>query len=113
MKVIITKRFEKEYLKKLSKYLTKINLVETLKNKEHKFISLHEPFLKFKNKINLVEFRWVLAVKDNSNIIPLFIFLKKDKKFWENVSWETQEKMIELEFELNVLDLENWNYEIF
>ncbi len=113
MNVIITKRFEKEYIKKLSKYLTKSDLVKTLKDKKYKFISLHDPFLKFKTKINLVEFRWVLAIKSTSNIIPLFIFLKKDKKHWENVSWETQEKMIELEFELNVLDLENWDFERF
>jgi hypothetical protein len=57
MKIIITKRFEKEYLNNLIKYFTKEKLVQNLKNKSHKFISLHSPFFKIKNKINLVEFR--------------------------------------------------------
>lgn len=113
MKVIITKRFEKEYLKSLAKYFNKEKLAENLKNKKHKFISLHNPFFKLKNKIDLVEFRWVLAIYKNEKIIPLFIFLKKDKKYWENISWEIYEKIIESEFRLNVTDIEKWNYEVF
>jgi len=57
MKIIITKRFEKEYLNNLIKYFTKEKLAQNLKNKSHKFISFHSPFFKIKNKINLVEFR--------------------------------------------------------
>jgi len=80
MKIIITNRFEKEYLKNFKKYFSTKDLVLDLKNKKHTFVSLHDPFFKIKNKLNLVDFRGVVAFMKNNKIIPLFIFLKKDKK---------------------------------
>jgi hypothetical protein len=52
MKVILTDRFKNEYLKPLLKYFTKEDLVKHLKERNHKFISLHYPYFKLKNKIN-------------------------------------------------------------
>ncbi|MDR1945298.1 MAG: hypothetical protein LBQ59_04465 [Candidatus Peribacteria bacterium] len=57
MKVIITKRFEKEYLDDLSKYFTKNDLVEFLKERSYTFIHLHYPYFKIKNRINNFAFR--------------------------------------------------------
>lgn len=113
MEIIITKRFEKEYIKKLLKYFHQNELILVLKTKQHKFISLHDPFFKFKNKINSTDFRWVIAFVDWKSVIPLFIFLKKDKKYWENVSWENHQKLIETEFNLATQDVQNGDYEIF
>ena len=113
MKVIITLRFEKEFLTLLKKYFSREDLVKALKNKSHTFINLHSPFYKIKNKINLVDFRWVLAFVENDKIIPLFIYPKKDKKYWDNISWKNNEKLIEIEFDLSVKDIENWNFEEF
>ncbi|MDP2090381.1 MAG: hypothetical protein Q8K30_02180 [Candidatus Gracilibacteria bacterium] len=113
MKVLITKRFEKEYLKKLTKYLSKNDLVKILNNKSHILISLHDPFFKFKNKINLVDFRGVIAIIENEVIVPLYVYLKKGKKNGENVSWKNQQDLIEIEFDLNTKDIENGNYEIY
>ncbi|MDR2640061.1 MAG: hypothetical protein LBC61_01660 [Candidatus Peribacteria bacterium] len=57
MKVVITKRFEKEYLDNLSKYFTKVELVNFLKERSHTFIVLHYPYVKLKNRINNLAFR--------------------------------------------------------
>lgn len=64
MKVIITQRFEKEFLFPLKKYFTTEDLVLALKN----------------------------------------------KRYWENITWNNNEKLIELEFDLSVRDIENWNF---
>lgn len=113
MKVIITKNFEKEYLKNLIKYFNKEKLAKDLKNKKHKFISLHFPYFKFKSKLNLVDFRWILIFISDDKIIPLILFLKKDKKYWENINWETYKQMILDEYDNTIADIEKWNYEIF
>jgi hypothetical protein len=42
MKVIITKRFEKKYLSKITKYFKKHHLAIELKSKEHKIIHLNK-----------------------------------------------------------------------
>lgn len=113
MRIIITKRFEKEYLKQLNKYFSKLDLVNSIKSKNHNFISLHDPFFKFKNKLNLVDFRWVLVMFKNNDIIPIMIYLKKDKNNWENINWQNHKQKIENEFEFTKFELEKWDFEIF
>lgn len=113
MKIIITKRFEKEYLKELNKYFTKEKLAQNLKEKKHKFISLHFPYFKFKSKLNLVDFRWILLFVWEDKIIPLILFLKKDKKYGENISWSENEDMILQEYDRAIVDIEKWEYEVF
>jgi hypothetical protein len=41
MRILITNRFKKEYLKKLSKYFSIEDFVKDLKQKKHKIILLH------------------------------------------------------------------------
>lgn len=57
MKVIITRNFDKIFLKKLSRYFDAKKLAENLKSKQYNFISLHFPYYKFKAKLNSVDFR--------------------------------------------------------
>lgn len=113
MKVLITKWFEKEYLKNLSRYFNKNKLAENLKSKKYNFISLHFPYFKFKSKLNSVDFRWILLIIEDDKIIPLMLFLKKDKKYWENINWQDYKEMILDEYDKIINDIEKWNYEIF
>ncbi len=113
MKIIITKYFEKNYLKKFKKYFSLKEFLEIIETKQHTFISLHEPFFKFKNNINWVAFRWIIFISIQNNLVPLSVFLKKDKKLWENISWQTTEDIIEKDFEKTKVDIKNWDYEIF
>lgn len=113
MKIIFTNRFEKEYLKSLIKYLDKKSLAKNLKEKNHNLISIHFPYFKLKTKIKLVNLRWIVAIINNSNIIPLIIYLKKDKKHWENINWTNYEKQILEEYDNALKDIENWDYETY
>jgi hypothetical protein len=61
----------------------------------------------------LVSFRWIVVIINESYIIPLIIYLKKDKKNWENITWNTYEKQILNEYEIALKDIESWNYEIY
>ncbi len=92
--IIITKRFEEKYLINLSKNFQKQEFINMLKTKKHTFISLHSPYFKIKNNVNNVSIRWVLVVLEENNIVPLVLFLKKDKKYWDNVNWKDYKDMI-------------------
>ncbi len=113
MKVIITQSFEKNHLKKYKKYFSKQELVKSLKDKQQSLITLHEPFFKYKNNIKTVAFRGVVFVSTNNALIPLCFFLKKDKQYGNNITWQTTKEMIEKEFSNALKDLENGNFEVF
>ena len=112
MKIIITKRFREKFINSFGKYFSEKNLIQVFKSKNHNFISIHHPFLKFKSKINFVEFRWIIYI-ENTYIIPLCMFLKKDKKYWNNLAWKTHKKLIKIEFELSVKNIEKWIFDVF
>lgn len=113
MNIIITKRFSNRYLKTLNKNFSKTDFINILKSKNHIFISLHNPYFKLKCNISSISVRWILIVLDDENIVPLMIFLKKDKKNWENLNWKDYKDMILEEQELSLKDIENWDYEIY
>jgi hypothetical protein len=113
MKVIITKNFWKKYLKNLSKYFSKDEFVRFLKKRNHTFIWLHYPYFKIKWYIKMVNIRWVLFLLEDDSIIPLMIFLKKDKKYWENINWSICEDDILIEYEKTLEDIKSKNYEEF
>jgi hypothetical protein len=50
---------------------------------------LKRPIMKFKIKINNLSYRVVWLVKEDK-IVPILIFLKKDKKHWENLIWNKE-----------------------
>jgi hypothetical protein len=113
MDVIITKTFWKKYLKDLSKHFSKNEFIRFLKEKSHTFIWLHYPYFKIKWQIRMVSIRWVLFSLEDDSIIPLMIFLKKDKKHWENIRWEDYENDILFEYKKALDDIKNKNYEEF
>ena len=112
MKVIITKRFEKIYLKHLYKYLNTQDFSQILKKKNHTFISLHFPYYKFKLKIQQVDFRGIIVFVWVDTLIPVILFLKKDKKNWENIYWNEYENLILEEYEKAISDIENWDFQV-
>jgi hypothetical protein len=76
-----------------------------LKERSHTFITLHYPFVKLKNRINNLAFRWFLAVIQDERIIPLIMFTKKDE--WENLNWKNYKLEIEFEYAKNRDDILN------
>jgi hypothetical protein len=115
MKIIITNRFREKYLDKFSKYFSDIDFVENLKNKFHKFIFLERPFIKFKTNIKSTSIRWIVIIETWERIVPLCLFLKNNKNYWENIIWEDKKlrKLLFLEFEKNFTDLKEKKYELF
>ena len=90
MKVIITKTFEKFLNKHFSNYFIDLAyLSQELKKSFKDEIYLKRPIMKFKLKINKLSYRLVWLVKNNK-IVPILIFLKKDKNFWENIIWNKE-----------------------
>jgi len=112
-KIIITKRFEEKYLKNMKKYFSVNKFVEILKSKKHNFISLQNPFEKFKLKINWVDFRWVIFLVLEDKIVPMLIYLKKDKINWVNISWNNTKSEIIKEHDLSTKDIEKWFFKVY
>ena len=112
-KIIITNRFKEKYLKPLKKYFTQEKFIEILKSKKHNFIIIQDPFEKFKIKINWVDFRWIVFLLLWNKIIPLFIYLKKDKIHWMNVNWLKDKEEIKKEHNFATKDIENKLFEIY
>ncbi|MCH2188979.1 hypothetical protein MK079_04090 [Candidatus Gracilibacteria bacterium] len=113
MKIIMTHRFKKYYLKHLEKYFSPHQVCEYLKKKEHTFITLTFPYFKFKITINGVSFRGVGIIIQTEKIIPLLIFLKKDKKHGENIKWNLIENEILQEYSHALEDIKKGSYTVF
>ena len=115
MKVIITKSFSKNFLEKNKKYFSLEDLLKQIDIKFHTFIDLSFPYFKFKIKLNNVDFRWILAILivEEKFILPLNIFLKKDKKFGENIFWEKDWKDILELYEKYISEIEKDEFKIF
>ena len=84
MNVIITNSFLKRFKKEFRKNNFLISdLVNELK--KEKLITLKIPLFKVKLKLNKISIRWIVLVNHKNYILPIFIVLKKDKKYWENL----------------------------
>lgn len=110
--VYLTNRFQKQYLKKFIKYFSKEDFVKQLKIKEHTLIDLHFPYMKLKNKIWNIVIRWIIFIIFDKNIVPIILFLKKDKHFWENINWNTHEKLILKEYKFALENIKKGNFEV-
>jgi hypothetical protein len=113
MKVIITNSFEEKYLKSLYKNFSKDEFVKFLKEKTHTLIWLHYPYFKIKWYVKTISIRWVLFLLDKDYIIPLMVFLKKNKKHWENINWNDYKGFIWEEYDKVLKDIENWDFKEF
>ncbi len=113
MSTIITKGFKKKYFNTFEKYFSLENFVKNLADKKHNFISLHYPYFKIKQKINTVSVRWIVFIIENELIVPIILFLKKDKKYWKNLSWINNKDLILEEYKKALEDIKNWDFEIF
>lgn len=112
MKIIITDTFSKNFLNKLKKYFSIWELVDELK-KEKINIKLKDPFYKIKLKLNLVDFRGVVLLVFDDKIVPLMLYLKKDKQNWENIIWSKYKaKILENQNKISK-DLEDWKFKIY
>lgn len=113
MKIIITDFFEKILHKKvkninISEIISKLNIYS--KN----FIWLKVPFYKVKLKIWNKSYR-LLLFSDQNFVKLLFINIydKKDKLFWENISWKISEDEIIKFYNKNLLFLEKKKFKVY
>lgn len=118
MKIIFTQSFSKNFLNKYDKYFSKQDFIDKINLKFHTLIDLSYPYFKFKLNLNSVNFRWVLAIllieeQWEKFLLPLNIFLKKDKKNWENIFWNKDWKDILELYEKYIWELEEGMVEIF
>lgn len=85
MKIILSKKFIIDFENDFKKYW--INHQElVLKLKETKIINLKNPYFKIKTYINWISLRWIGVFNDKNTLVPLFFVLKKDKRFWDNLT---------------------------
>ena len=114
MKVIITKSFEKDFLKILKYKTFLVDFSKLLKDKSYKFIDLKYPYKKFKYKISNISLRTILLCNLDNNIIPIFIAKKSNKKDWYNIILDQQFEFLLEKRLLNIKkDMKEWNIKIF
>lgn len=88
MKFIITDFFEKCF-NKVVKDMKIEELIDKINIESKNFINLKEPYVKIKIKSNSKTYRLLIAFDSGECIILCInIFDKKDKKYWENLSWQ-------------------------
>ena len=111
MKIIITERFEEKYYKKLKKYFDIKNFCKKLKQTRQ--INLKTPYYKVKFNLWLITFRWVILEIKWWNMIPLLLYLKKDKNYWDNITWISFKKIILEAQSFALKDIENSRFESY
>ncbi len=89
-----------------------MSLMLLIKEKQHRYIDFPNDFCKLKIKSWRVSLRLVLKILEDSYIIPIICVQKKNKSFWENISWKQDKEYITWEYEKIVIDIENWRHEI-
>ncbi|MBS9775276.1 hypothetical protein KGV52_01025 [Candidatus Gracilibacteria bacterium] len=114
MKVIITQKFTKVYYKKLMKYFSLQELTDLILEKHHTLIPLHIPYFKIKSNINSISVRGVVFVyKQGKFIVPIILFLKKDKKSGNNIYRNKNKDLILEEYHQALEDIKQEKYKIF
>ena len=110
MEIIITNYFSKIF-EKDCKNIEVNEIIKKLNIKSKNFISLKVPFYKVKLKIWNKSYRLLMFSNEYfTKILFINIFDKKDKKFWENISWKLSKNEILKFYEKNLDDIENWNF---
>lgn len=111
MKIIITKSFEVKYYKWLKKYFELDLFIRKLIKID--FINLKDPYYKIKFNIKWIALRWVIYKSKWDNIVPMVLYLKKDKKYWTNIIWKLFKWIIVLSRKNSIWDIKSWNYIVY
>jgi len=113
MKIIITSFFEKQF-KKVVKDLKLEDLIEKINIESKNFIGLNEPYFKLKINSKNKAYRLIIAY-DKNELVILFIniFDKKDKKYWENISWNLDKNKIIYWRNKNIEEIKSGKYSNF
>ena len=113
MHIIIVKSFKKIFLKIFNSDIDLKKFSNKLKSE--KFINLEKPYKKIKFTLSWISIRWIVVFHNNEiNIIPLYIVKKSDKKYWYNLILNKETKyFINLRFKKSIIDMEEWNFEIY
>lgn len=114
MEVYITKTFESILNKGFWKYFIDLHtLAKELKRAFHNDIYIKRPIMKFKIRLNWVSYRIVWLVKWDI-IVPILIYLKKDKKHGENIIWNKELEILINHYSPNIEKDIKWNeYKVF
>lgn len=110
MKFIITDFFEKQFNKVVTDITIK-DFVSKININSKNFINFKDPYVKIKLKTNNKTYRWII-IFNKADLMILFvnIFDKKDKNYWENLSWELHKKDIMNWTNKNQECLISWKY---
>ena len=110
MEIIVTKYFEKNF-NKVSKDLNLEELYMKINIESKNFILFSEPYFKVKIRSKNKSYRLLLIFDRNINKILLINFFdKKDKIYWDNISWKLhKEKILEWRNK-NTEDILRWKY---
>lgn len=113
MKIIIANCVERDLNKLLSKVEFFI-LLKKLKKTNVEGIYLKRPFVKIKISILKKVIRLIAEFKKEKWVLVLnLIFLKADKTFWENITWNKVEEKLLLQLTKIDNDLRNLNFKIY
>ncbi len=110
MNVIFTHSFLKKFKKDYRSYNFSI-LELAIKLKRTQYLKLEEPFHKVKLKLNNVAIRWIVLLSIKDKILPIYIVLKKDKKYWNNLIFNKKIEQLLHKLAIDIeKDLYNKNY---
>ena len=114
MDVYISKTFTKFVSKNLSNYFIDFEVLsKELKKSFNDNIYIKRPIMKFKIKINWLSYRLVWIVKDNK-IVPLLIYLKKDKAKWWNIVWNNELEILVNHYSSKIKkDIDSLDFKIY
>lgn len=112
MKVVISDFFL-DKMKKNCKWTDLDFLINKIKTKSKNFVELKIPFFKIRIKTKETSLRILVNYEEDLlTLIFINIFDKKDKKYWNNISWDLHKKEIQKWYESNLDCIEKWKYKI-
>jgi len=85
MKIIITEKFSKDFVKIFKTDSLVNNFCNFLEDKLYNIIDLKFPYSKIKLKFLWINIRLIIYIWNQDFLIPIFIIKKVDKKYWMNL----------------------------
>ncbi len=110
--IILTETFKDNFFDIFKHKLFFEEFCRKLSQKSHKLIDLKYPYKKCKFEINYVSVRWIILISKDSDLIPLFVIKKKNKKMWDNLVLDKETmKYIESLLPKILNDIKNYKFE--